>query len=459
MRRVVQAMLLCLLVLLPLWSPSSIALASSSVEQAVDRNGNCIIGDPEILWAVEYWITGELLPGTAGLAIDDGTILKLVELWITGESVCAGPTDHMPQVLALDIDPNPALPSDHARDIYNYFDLIIRFADARQDVSQAQIRVTWPDGSVDDHTETITAQDNASGAFRSLEYWSDYDGTISFTVVLVDSVGNRSQPFTKAFSIVSPKGPPAHPPVISWVDCPSEILAGQTVECKVGFSDAAADIVEARFVKVAGGSGSVSFDPGVYGSTRGSFPFKVECHSPTPQQTMEVTLRDKAGNRSAPEYFSYTCVGASPGDVDTAFLALINQYRSESTQCWDMSANVWISWPGSASRNLTLSSPLTDASVYHSQFMADRDCFEHQCPGEADLRTRVERFGYTGWSFIGENIAAGMESSEDAFEAWENSPGHNRNMLTCQFSEIGVGRVYDPGDRYQWYWTADFGSR
>lgn len=160
-----------------------------------------------------------------------------------------------------------------------------------------------------------------------------------------------------------------------------------------------------------------------------------------------------------------TCQPTPPA-VDTAFLTLINQYRSQSNQCWDPVVQAWVLWPASASRNLTLSSSLNDAAVYHSQFMADHDCFAHQCPGEADLRARIEQFGYTGWSAYGENIAAGMEISGDALEAWRNSPPHNRNMLTCQFQEIGVGRVHDLGDQYptpqvpyRWYWTTDFGSR
>jgi len=176
-----------------------------------------------------------------------------------------------------------------------------------------------------------------------------------------------------------------------------------------------------------------------------------------------VILVDSEGNHSAPVTESFQVVSPEapppPGSVDTAFLALINQYRSQSGQCWDLFSQSWVTWPAGAVRNLALSSELTDASIYHSQYMADHDCFAHQCPGEPDLRTRIEQFGYTGWTSYGENIAAGMETPEAAFDAWRNSPGHNQNMLTCQFEEIGVGRVYAAGSQYGWYWTTDFGSR
>ncbi|MCR4404181.1 MAG: CAP domain-containing protein [Candidatus Acetothermia bacterium] len=576
MRRLLQALLLCAMLLLG--SVPSLPALAATVEQAVDRNGSCVIDDAEILWAVEYWVTGEPVPGTGGLTISDAKILELVGLWISGESVCSAPTGHVPEVANLSIEPDPAVGSDCAHGIKNYFDLIISFRDPQRDVIQALIH--WTDGEAVDYTEAITAQDNAARVYRSVDFWicdnyntmaftvvlvdragnrsapftkrfsvvrpgqpadhtprildlsidpdpavvSDCDreiynyfdvfmrftdeqrdvtqalvhtvwpngeseddtlaittqdnasgtaelwydwwacgvGTLSLTVVLVDSAGNRSQPFTRSFSVVSGgPGPADHTPVITGINCQSEIPVGQTATCSVGFADPQGDIVEARFVKVAGSPGSTSFDPGVYGRTSGSFSFNIECSSPTAQQTMEVTLRDAAGNQSGPARFSYTCVEAGPQDVAQVFLGIINQYRSQSGQCWDMLAQSWVSWPASAARNLALSSPLNNAAVYHSQFMADHDCFDHVCPGEADVRTRIERFGYTGWTSYGENIykaPQGLETPEAAFEAWRNSSGHNKNMLTCQFEEIGVGRVYDANSGY-WYWTTDFGSR
>jgi len=82
---------------------------------AVDQNSNCII--------------------------DDAQILKLVQLWVTGENVCSSAGDKRPQVLDLDISPNPALTSDSTHDIYNYFDLIIQVSDPQRDVNQALTRI------------------------------------------------------------------------------------------------------------------------------------------------------------------------------------------------------------------------------------------------------------------------------------------------------------------------------
>ncbi|MCL6642180.1 MAG: hypothetical protein K6T71_02500, partial [Candidatus Bipolaricaulota bacterium] len=47
----------------------------------IDRNGDGYIDDDEILWAINLWITGAIVPGTSQV-IDDATILRLIDLWI-----------------------------------------------------------------------------------------------------------------------------------------------------------------------------------------------------------------------------------------------------------------------------------------------------------------------------------------------------------------------------------------
>ena len=71
----------------------------------------------------------------------------------------------------------------------------------------------------------------------------------------------------------------------------------------------------------------------------------------------------------------------------------------------------------------------------------------------------IEHFGYTNWSFVGENIAAGQETAKAVMDAWKSSPEHDRNMRNKNFTEIGIGRAYDKSSKYGWYWTTTFGSR
>jgi hypothetical protein len=60
----------------------------------------------------------------------------------------------------------------------------------------------------------------------------------------------------------------------------------------------------------------------------------------------------------------------------------------------------------------------------------------------------------------GENLAAGTawDTAQEAFTAWQNSPGHNANMLGSFYQQIGIARVNVPGSPYTWYWVTNFGA-
>lgn len=58
-----------------------------TIEEAVDENDNNKIDDNEIMNAVNYWISGEGVPGTDGQTISDEKILELVNMWIGGRPV------------------------------------------------------------------------------------------------------------------------------------------------------------------------------------------------------------------------------------------------------------------------------------------------------------------------------------------------------------------------------------
>lgn len=56
-------------------------VTEASIERITDRNSNGVIDDDEILWAINLWIAGVVVPG-ATKTIDDATILGLIDLWI-----------------------------------------------------------------------------------------------------------------------------------------------------------------------------------------------------------------------------------------------------------------------------------------------------------------------------------------------------------------------------------------
>ena len=64
---------------------------------------------------------------------------------------------------------------------------------------------------------------------------------------------------------------------------------------------------------------------------------------------------------------------------------------------------------------------------------------------------RVDLAEYN-WSRWGENIAAGQVSPQHVVDAWMNSDGHCANIMSPNFTEIGVG-FHEVN-----YWTQVFGT-
>lgn len=127
---------------------------------------------------------------------------------------------------------------------------------------------------------------------------------------------------------------------------------------------------------------------------------------------------------------------------ETAFLGLINQYRAAN----GLGA-------------LSLNDSLNNAARWMSTDMATNNYFSHTDSLGRDVPTRLNAFGYTYNTWKGENLAAGVEGAQAAFDLWKGSPGHNANMLNGNFNVIGIARAYAPGSSFGWYWTTDFGGQ
>ena len=101
---------------------------------------------------------------------------------------------------------------------------------------------------------------------------------------------------------------------------------------------------------------------------------------------------------------------------------------------------------------LSLNSNLNAAADGHSEDMSANNYFDHTGRDGSQPWDRARAAGYPSGN-IGENIAQGYRSAESVIEGWMNSPGHRRNMLTCSWTELGVG--FAEGN----YWTQVFGRR
>jgi uncharacterized protein YkwD len=115
---------------------------------------------------------------------------------------------------------------------------------------------------------------------------------------------------------------------------------------------------------------------------------------------------------------------------------------------------------------LVESAVLSAASAGYSQRMVAQGFFGHESPDGGTLVQRLTDVGYLGdddaW-VVGENIGWGQASLATARSmvgAWMNSPGHRENLLSADYTEVGLGLALGtPADR-TWgaTYTTDFGA-
>jgi uncharacterized protein YkwD len=99
---------------------------------------------------------------------------------------------------------------------------------------------------------------------------------------------------------------------------------------------------------------------------------------------------------------------------------------------------------------------LQTAARLHSTDMACNGFFSHTGSDGSSVGIRVNAQGYS-WSWIGENIFAGTSATpQSAFDWWMNSALHRANLLSPNYTEIGLGYIYVTGSPYGGYFTAVF---
>ncbi|MCM3760836.1 SafA/ExsA family spore coat assembly protein [Alkalihalobacillus oceani] len=99
---------------------------------------------------------------------------------------------------------------------------------------------------------------------------------------------------------------------------------------------------------------------------------------------------------------------------------------------------------------------LARVARYKSEDMRDRRYFSHTSPTYGSPQEMIRNFGIS-YRASAENIAAGQTSAQAVFNAWMNSSGHRQNILSANYTHIGVG--YAKGGSYGHYWTQMFIGR
>lgn len=118
---------------------------------------------------------------------------------------------------------------------------------------------------------------------------------------------------------------------------------------------------------------------------------------------------------------------------------------------------------------LTVNFGLTYAAYMHTQDMVaignvygSGQGMQHTLYGtpRPEVSDRLDSGGYDTWTHsyaYGENIAYGYAGAADVMQGWMNSAGHRANILSTNFSEIGVCVMADASGRL--YFTQNFGRQ
>ncbi|HEY4772322.1 MAG TPA: CAP domain-containing protein [Steroidobacteraceae bacterium] len=133
--------------------------------------------------------------------------------------------------------------------------------------------------------------------------------------------------------------------------------------------------------------------------------------------------------------------------ISRRVLALVNTARAQARRCGHEQFD--------AAGALELSAALGDAALAHSLDMAQHGYFDHTGADGSTPATRVTRAGYA-WRLVGENLASGMPTPEEAVAGWLQSPAHCHNLMDPRFTDMGVGFTVDPKSPYVIYWTQLF---
>ena len=100
---------------------------------------------------------------------------------------------------------------------------------------------------------------------------------------------------------------------------------------------------------------------------------------------------------------------------------------------------------------LTVHEKLTGMAVDKAKDMNDNQYFDHTSPTHGSPFDMMKKYGIS-YGYAGENIAMGQRTPEEVMKSWMNSEGHRKNIMSANFTMIGVGY-------YNGYWVQEFISQ
>jgi uncharacterized protein YkwD len=128
----------------------------------------------------------------------------------------------------------------------------------------------------------------------------------------------------------------------------------------------------------------------------------------------------------------------------TRALQLINEVRARGARCGERSFG--------PAPPVKLSGTLAGVAFGHASDMARHNYFEHEDLAGHSPADRVRAVGYQE-KLVGENIAYGPKSAEEAVKGWLDSPGHCENIMDPRFAEMGIAYAAGQSSRRGLFWV------
>lgn len=97
---------------------------------------------------------------------------------------------------------------------------------------------------------------------------------------------------------------------------------------------------------------------------------------------------------------------------------------------------------------MTSHTNLSNMALEKAKDMSKNNYFDHNSPTYGSPFDMMKKFGIS-YSYAGENIAMGQQTPEEVMKDWMNSEGHRKNIMSPNFTLIGIGY-------YNGYWVQEF---
>lgn len=174
-----------------------------------------------------------------------------------------------------------------------------------------------------------------------------------------------------------------------------------------------------------------------------------QAENPAPSEVPNAPDTDGNDANANPDVASGP-IACGPIDLEARLhiLDIINELRANGRNC----GAEW--YP--AAPALSWNDALDGASLRHSVDMSTHDVFSHTGTDGSSVSDRATDAGYN-WNRIGENIAAGQTSAEEAIEGWIGSPGHCSNIMQANFTNMALACSSNPNTQFNRYWTQVLG--